>query len=74
MCAYIDKADFYFYNDNVVLPVYMYDHSGITINTTGFSCPWDSGMVGIIYVSKEKIREKFNIKRISSKLIEKVKK
>ena len=35
-----------------VLPVYMYDHSGITINTTGFSCGWDSGLVGCIYVSK----------------------
>lgn len=70
----VEKAKKMFYNDNVVLPVYMYDHSGITINTTGFSCSWDSGMVGIIYVSKKKIREEFNIKRISSKLIEKVKK
>lgn len=33
------------------LPVYMYDHSGITINTTGFSCRWDSGRIGIIYTS-----------------------
>lgn len=37
--------------DYFSLPIYMYDHSGITINTTGFSCPWDSGKVGIIYVS-----------------------
>lgn len=37
---------------NIWLPVYMYDHSGITINTTGFSCPWDSGQVGIIYMPK----------------------
>jgi hypothetical protein len=36
----------------IVLPIYMYDHSGITINTTGFSCPWDSGQVGIIYISR----------------------
>lgn len=33
------------------LPVYMYDHSGITINTTGFSCGWDSGCIGIVYTS-----------------------
>src|SRR5690554_6771246 len=26
----------------VLLPVYMYDHSGITISTTPFSCRWDS--------------------------------
>jgi hypothetical protein len=38
----------------ISLPIFMYDHSGITINTTGFSCPWDSGQVGIIYVSKER--------------------
>ena len=29
----------------VILPLYLYDHSGITMNTTGFSCPWDSGKV-----------------------------
>jgi hypothetical protein len=38
---------------NIVLPVYIYDHSGITINTTGFSCSWDSGQVGIIYISRK---------------------
>ena len=29
-----------------VLPLFLYDHSGITMNTGGFSCPWDSGQVG----------------------------
>ena len=43
----------------IVLPLYLYDHSGITMNTTGFSCPWDSGQVGIIYVMPEKGREEF---------------
>lgn len=37
----------------ISLPVYMYDHGGITINTTGFSCPWDSGQIGLIYVSRK---------------------
>jgi len=41
----------------VVLPLYLYDHGGITMNTTGFSCPWDSGQVGWIYCTKEKLRE-----------------
>lgn len=36
----------------IVLPIYIYDHSGITINTTGFHCPWDSGQVGVIYISR----------------------
>lgn len=35
----------------VVLPLYVYEHSGMTMNTSGFSCPWDSGQVGFIYVS-----------------------
>jgi len=38
----------------VILPVYMYDHSGITINTDGFSCPWDSGQVGVIFCTRER--------------------
>lgn len=37
----------------IKLPIYLYDHSGITINTTGFSCGWDSGMVGMIYMTKQ---------------------
>lgn len=46
------------YPDAVILPLYLYDHSGITMNTTGFSCPWDSGLVGLIYLSpSEAIRE-----------------
>lgn len=36
------------------LPLYLYDHSGITMSTGRFSCPWDSGQVGFIYISKEK--------------------
>ncbi len=36
-----------------ILPLYLYDHSGITMNTTGFSCGWDSGQVGWAYVTKE---------------------
>ena len=36
-----------------VLPLYLYDHSGITMNTGGFSCPWDSGQVGFIYAMKD---------------------
>lgn len=40
-------------DDVISLPVFMYDHSGITINTTGFSCQWDSGQVGIVYIRKD---------------------
>lgn len=46
-----------------VLPVYMYDHSGITIKTTPFSCPWDSGQIGFVYMTKEKARSEEVIKK-----------
>lgn len=49
-----------------ILPLFLYDHSGITMNTTGFSCPWDSGRVGIIYVSDEKARKEYGWKRITA--------
>jgi len=40
-----------FKNVYAALFVYMYEHSVLTISTFPFSCRWDSGMVGIIYVS-----------------------
>lgn len=60
--------------DVIFLPLYLYDHSGITMNTTGFSCPWDSGQVGYIYVTYEKIREYLNCKHITKKKIGQVEK
>ena len=45
--------------DNLILPVYMLDHSGISLSTTKFSCPWDSGQVGYIYMSHDEIVENF---------------
>ena len=56
----------------VILPLYLYDHSGITISTAPFHCPWDSGQVGFILATKEEVREEFGVKRISAKLREKV--
>jgi hypothetical protein len=59
--------------DVVVLPLYLYDHSGITMNTTGFSCPWDSGLVGCIYADYNRIRSWYGVKKVTKNLIEKVK-
>jgi len=42
-------------NPLVILPLYLYNHSGITINTTGFSCQWDSGQVGWVYITNKQI-------------------
>jgi hypothetical protein len=56
--------------NNICLPVYAYIHGDITLNTTGFTCPWDSGQCGIIYVSKEKARKEFG--RLTKKTMAKV--
>ena len=51
----------------IVLPLYLYDHSGITMNTTGFSCGWDSGPVGYIYVSLKDVREEHGWQKVTAK-------
>jgi len=56
----------------ITLPLYLYDHSGITMRTHPFSCPWDSGQVGFIYVTKDKVQEEYGVKRISKKLRQRV--
>ena len=66
-----EELESYLYKEEnalIAIPIFMYDHSGLWINTTGFSCPWDSGQVGYIYVSKEKVRREYSCKRISKKL------
>lgn len=62
------------YDIAIILPLYMYDHSGITISTTPFSCPWDSGQIGWAFVTKEDIREEYNIKRVTQRFAEKAEK
>lgn len=51
----------------VILPLYLYDHSGITISTAPFGCPWDSGQVGYIYASLDDMRREFSCKRVTAK-------
>ena len=45
------------------LPLWLYDHSGISISTGErewpYNCQWDSGQVGIIYISLAKAKETF---------------
>jgi len=40
-----------------ILPLYLYDHSGVSISTGPFSCPWDSGQVGFIYCSADRAQK-----------------
>ena len=45
--------------NDVVLPIYMFDHSGIALSTTPFSCTWDSGQLGFTYMDKATIIKEF---------------
>ena len=49
----------------VMLPLYLYDHSGLTMNTTGFECMWDTSRVGCIYVSYTRLRKEFSCSDVS---------
>lgn len=50
-----------------VLPLYLYDHSGITISTGSFACKWDSGQIGWIVCSFEDARKWHNFKKLTAK-------
>ncbi len=43
----------------IMLPLYLYDHSGITMRTTSFNDRWDSGQVGVIFVTRKKAEEEW---------------
>lgn len=62
-------------NASVIIPVYMLDHSGLRVRCRDFSdCDpgqWDSGQIGFIFTTAEKIRENFQTKRATKKLREK---
>jgi len=61
----LEELEERFFSEFIALPLYLYDHSGITIATTPFGCRWDSGKVGYIYLSKAKAREEYGYKLIT---------
>ena len=54
-----------------IKPLYLYDHSGLTISTSPFGCRWDSGQIGFVFVRKDDIKREFGKKRITKELREK---
>lgn len=43
----------------VVIPVYAYEHGGITIRAQSFSCSFDSGQIGFVVVSEATIKREY---------------
>ena len=60
------------FDDVIALPLYLYDHSGLTMNTTGFECQWDSGQVGWIYVTKSKALSEYSWDELTPERIKKI--
>ena len=59
-----------------MLPLYLYDHSGLAMSTESFSgraphAEWDSGQVGWIYVSKEDALKEFGGEKITGAIRQK---
>ena len=57
------------YDIAIIKPVYMYNHTGITISTSPFGCIFDSGQLGYAIITKEDLRNEFNIKRITKNIL-----
>lgn len=59
----------------IILPLYLYDHSGISMSTNRsypYNDQWDAGQVGFIYISKADICREYSVKRISPQLKDRV--
>ena len=55
----------------VILPIFMYDHSGISLSPNPFSCPWDSGQVGYIFAERKVLKD-FGAKIATAKVKAKI--
>lgn len=54
----------------IVLPLTLYDHSGISMSVGNPIDKWDSSLVGVIYVNRDRLLKEYGVKRLSKKIIE----
>jgi hypothetical protein len=58
----------------VVLPIYVYNHSGISVSTSSYryrmfdSAGWDWGISGIIYATESKIKEEYGGDKVTDEM------
>jgi len=53
----------------VFLPVYMYDHSGISLSCDcvyPYNDRWDAGQLGFIYVTNKELCKEYGVKRVTN--------
>lgn len=58
-------------NIAIILPLGLYDHSGITMYIGSSHDRWDGGQVGWIVVTKEQLRKEYSVKRITKSILTK---
>ena len=63
----------------IMLPLFLYDHSGISMSTGSFigraqHAEWDSGRVGFIYATKDAVRKEFGWKKLTKARIRQIEK
>lgn len=58
----------------VIIPLFVLEHGGMTMSTSSFNDPWDSGQVGFIIATNPAIRENWGIKNVTKKWREQAKK
>lgn len=56
----------------IILPLFLYDHSGITMSTASYTCHWDSGQVGYIYLTRGDVLKEWGYKRLNAARIAKL--
>lgn len=56
----------------VCLPLYLYDHGGITISHGSFSCKWDSGQVGWHYITRDAVKQNWGDSPVSEADLQRV--
>ena len=66
--ARLAELEAIFFDRFIAKRIYLYDHSGLAVSTSPFSNKWDSGQVGYIYISKEKVRANYGAKKVGKKL------
>jgi len=59
---------------SVVLPLFLMDHSGISMSCRAFGDTWDSGQVGWIIANPSSIKAAFQVTEITEEILEKTKK
>jgi hypothetical protein len=67
---FADPSDFQEWTEQtpaIILPLYLYEHGGITIRSGIFSDDWNSGQVGYIYITLEDVRKEYGWKHVTAK-------